>query len=72
MHGRVGLAQDACQFRRIDEWHPAESLEQLSFGERHILDPKGVEGTFPMPRGRGDWASTETKGRNSNSSDESS
>ena len=31
----VGLAEDARQFRRIDERHPAEGVEQLSFGEGH-------------------------------------
>ena len=26
----VGLAEDARQFRRVDERHPAEEMEQLS------------------------------------------
>ena len=29
--GRVGLAQDARQLRRVDERRPAEGIEQLSF-----------------------------------------
>ena len=31
--GRAGLAEDVRQFRRIDERHPAEEVEQLSIGE---------------------------------------
>ena len=37
--GRVRLAQDARQFRRVDERHPAEGVEEverLSVGEGHI------------------------------------
>ena len=34
--GRMGLAQDARQLRRVDERHPAEGVEQLSFGECHV------------------------------------
>ena len=32
----VQLAQDARQFRRIDERRPAGGVEQLSFGYRHV------------------------------------
>ena len=35
--GRVRLAEDERQIRRIDEGRPAESVEQLSVGERHVL-----------------------------------
>lgn len=33
----VRLAEDAHQLRRIDEGPPAEGIEQLSFGNRHVL-----------------------------------
>ena len=33
---RVRLAEDARQFRRVDERHPAKGVEQLSVGEGHI------------------------------------
>ena len=33
----VRLAEDARQLRRIDEGRPAEGVEQLSFGDRHVL-----------------------------------
>ena len=33
--GRVGLAQDTCQLRRVDERRPAEGVEQLLVGEDH-------------------------------------
>ena len=33
---RVGLAEDVRQFRRIGERHPAEGVEQLSFGDGHV------------------------------------
>ena len=32
-----GLAQDACQLRGVDERRPAEGVEQLSVGDRHVL-----------------------------------
>ena len=32
----VRLAEDVRQLRRIDEWRPAEGVEQLSFGERQV------------------------------------
>ena len=70
--GGVRLTEDACQFRRIHEGRPAEDVEQLSFGERDIPAPKGVEGSFPMPRNRKRLCPTETKVRNSKSSDEPS
>ena len=34
--GCVGLAEDACQLRRIDERLPDEGVEQLSFGESQV------------------------------------
>ena len=34
--GSVRLAQDACQLCRVDEWHPAEEMEQPLFGKGHI------------------------------------
>ena len=37
VNGRVRLAQDACQLRRVDERRPAEGVEQLSFGDCHVL-----------------------------------
>ena len=33
----VGLAENERQLRRIDERRPAEGVEQLSFGGRHVL-----------------------------------
>ena len=36
MDGRVGFAEHACQLGRMHERHPAESVEQLSFGECHV------------------------------------
>ena len=35
--GRVRLAENERQLRRIDEGRPAEGVEQLSFGDRHVL-----------------------------------
>ena len=34
---RVRLAYDACQFCRVDERHPAEGFERMSFGHGHML-----------------------------------
>ena len=36
VNGRVRLAQDACQLRRVDERHPAERIEHLPVGEGHV------------------------------------
>ena len=32
----VGLADNERQLRRVDEGRPAEGVEQLSFGDRHV------------------------------------
>ena len=37
MDGGVRLTEDARQLRRIDERRPAEGVEQLSFGDCHML-----------------------------------
>ena len=46
MNGRVRLAENESQFRRIDERRPAEGVEQLSFGEGHVssVAKKGCRG----------------------------
>ena len=36
--GRVRLAQDARQLRRVDEWHPAEGVKHLSVRDAGILE----------------------------------
>ena len=36
VNGRVRLAKDERQLRRIDERHPTERVEHLSFGDGHM------------------------------------
>ena len=42
MNGRRRLAQDARQFRRVNERHPAEGVKHILIGEGHVCSLIGL------------------------------
>ena len=52
--GRVGLAEKERQLRRVDERHPAEGVEQLSFRGRHVSIVGKKRQSGQSPRGSTD------------------
>ena len=51
--GRWRFPQDARQFRRVDERHPAEEVEQLSIGEGHVTSAHALGSESTQEHGAG-------------------